>query len=60
MPTAINAAKLHVELALAAKDRDPRDRWRRERYEYALVALERIQAMDLETAGPRPTTPDAA
>lgn len=47
MATAISAAKLHVELALGALDRNPRDRWARSRYEFALRALEAIECDEI-------------
>jgi hypothetical protein len=50
MATAIKAAKLHVEMALRALDRSPRDRWARERYEFALRALEGIEADEIAQA----------
>jgi hypothetical protein len=48
MQSAISAARLSCQLALAAKDRNPRDAWARERYEYALMALEKVAAIEID------------
>jgi hypothetical protein len=48
MATAIAAARLSCELALGARDRNPRDAWARERYEWALLALERLEAIEID------------